>query len=277
MNKDHSLSSWINHFEIWILGATALIAIFITLLDFVGALDSIPWLRDRIPVLVLLFVGLIATYIVLERRNQLQTMHQDLLDKTENILKVQTSSTESIINALQGVKVKNFESDAACLEYINMRVAQAKRQVDDISWSAEEKITPGLDRTKPLDNEYREVLSRLTQKIPFREIFIFHDKSERIQKLRNRVSDNWPGYSCVYFEDTEIPLFQFMIIDQEEVIILSALPNVRNLSIRHPDIVRLFVEYYELLWQNGRKLKIGKTIYWKEVEKILTKAKTASL
>ena len=61
--KDKSVhSDWLNQLEISILAATAIICITVTLLDFLGALDSIPWLQDRVPVLILLSVGLIASF-----------------------------------------------------------------------------------------------------------------------------------------------------------------------------------------------------------------------
>ncbi len=265
-----SHSNWLNQLEISILAATAIICIVVTLLDFLGALDSIPWLKDRVPVLILLSVGLIASYIILERRSQLQTIHNDLLDRTESLSHAQEVSEKFIIRSLQGVAVKSFDSDADCLKYMNERVAQAEKRVDDISWSSETKTTPGFDREKALDEEYREIITQHAHKVIFNEVLIFHNKPGRIQKLRNRIKDKWPGYSCVYFEDVEIPLVQFMIIDGEEVIILSDLKDTRNLAIQHPDIVGFYKEYYKLLWDRGRKLISRKDgIYWDEVEKIL--------
>ena len=53
----------------------ALICILISVLDFFDALDSLPWLAKRVPILTLLAIGLIALFLVTQkpfefRRNQ---------------------------------------------------------------------------------------------------------------------------------------------------------------------------------------------------------------
>lgn len=248
----------------------------ITLLDFLGALESISWLDERIPTLTLLAVGLIASYIILERRSKLESIHDDLLRGVENLSKTQSDTARFVIDSLQGTEVRSFDSLADCLEYQNERVAAARVQIDDISWSPEWGMGHGLDTQEELDAEYREIITRIAQKIPFREVLIFN-RPGRLEKLHKRIRDNWPGYSCAYYpEDTRIPLLQFMIVDNEEVIILSdAYPS--NLAIRHPHIVKLFIDYFEDTWQRAQKLKYGKNIYWEEVERVLGESETETL
>lgn len=50
----------------------ALICILISILDFIDALDSIPWISQRVPIMTLLAVGLIAIYLVLQNNRDIK-------------------------------------------------------------------------------------------------------------------------------------------------------------------------------------------------------------
>lgn len=67
---------------------TAALCIIITILDFAGALDSIPWLTQRVPVMVLLAVGLIALSLLSEGSRTVRSLsstfsreHNDILTR----------------------------------------------------------------------------------------------------------------------------------------------------------------------------------------------------
>lgn len=83
----------------------AIICILISILDFVGALDELPWLAGRISIMTLLAVGLIATYMIsyLSRsfdriENAVNTGNQALLSS----IKTDTTAT-SILELLDRI------------------------------------------------------------------------------------------------------------------------------------------------------------------------------
>ena len=89
-----------------------------------------------------------------------------------------------------------------------------------------------------------------------------------MKNVERRIEENSPGYSCAYYQITEIPLIQFMLIDNEEMIILSdQFPY--NYAIRHPDLLKLYSDYYEEVWTKATPLKLGPTIMHEEVEKVI--------
>lgn len=69
MNNRSSISKsqWFNYLETFLLGTTIAISGIVALLDFLGVLDSIPWIAERVPIFILLLVGSIAAYLILER------------------------------------------------------------------------------------------------------------------------------------------------------------------------------------------------------------------
>ena len=73
------------------------------------------------------------------------------------------------------------------------------------------------------------------------------------------LKENPINYSCAYYDDTKVPLLQFMIIDEDEVVFFSR--EIRSsLLIKHAPIAKLFSEYYENIWSQAKKIKVGKKL-----------------
>jgi len=106
----------------------------------------------------------------------------------------------------------------------------------------------------------------LKNTIAYHELMSF-PPLEHFDRAETMLSKNSFGYRLKYYEyvnEKEIPsILQFMVVDSEEVIIAfyrsQLLPTEREirLSIRHPDIVQLFQDYYDTLWQGARTLSNG--------------------
>lgn len=259
---------WRNRFEIVMLGATAILSALVALLDFLGFLDRTDWLTARIPTLTLLSVGLVAGYLVLERRNQLENMQKDSQQRLAELSQAITQSTTTIIESLNGIEFKRFESANDVIGYVSKRLLQAKRQVDDLSWNSTIGLSHGLSTTYETDAEYAGRVAKVAERIPYREVFIFN-RPGRIEKLKTRIEENRPGYSCAYYADTSIPLLQFMVIDNEEVIVLTDMLKSK-FAVKHPYIVGLFAEYYEEIWRKATPIKIGTTIRQDVVERLFS-------
>ena len=269
MNHKPEKSKWLNNFDILLIGATAILSGAISLLDFLGLLDGIPWLANRIPTLTLLATGLVAGYLVLERRNQLEDMQADTDQRLEELSHLLSQSAVTIIDSLEGVELRKFETGNDLLSYINKRLLQARQRIDDLSWDPVVGLERGLETTQEIEAQHEKRVGRVSQRIPYREVFCFN-RPGRVSKLKKRLEQDAPGYSCAYYEETDVPLLQFMIIDDEEVFILSDQLQSK-LAIQHPHIVRLFYEYYEAIWRNARSIKVGTMIEEDVVERILGK------
>ena len=264
---DNFQPTWRNRFELILLGATAVVSAGVSLLDFLGVLDELPWLADRVPTLTLLATGLVAGYLVLERRNQLEKMENKTAQRLTQLESAISEATTTVIDSLNGLELRKFDTNADAVNYVNKRLLQARHQIDDLSWSPALNFGHQLDQIVALDNTYAERVKNIATKIPYREIFIFN-RPGRAEKLKRRVEENAPGYSCAYYSETQIPPLQFMVIDKEEVIILSDQFPTR-LAIRHPYLVKLFEEYYEEIWKCAVPIKIGKDVDKKVLDNIL--------
>ncbi|MCB9420133.1 MAG: hypothetical protein H6667_10025 [Ardenticatenaceae bacterium] len=260
-------SKWLSQFEILLLGATAIVSGLVALLDFLGALDGIPWLSDRIPTLTLLAMGMVAAYLVVERRNYLDAMQDNSDIRINELEQAIESSTKTIVQSLDGVEFRRFESGDDLLKYVIKRMSQARKTIDDLSWSPAVSLRQELEITQQLNQQYTEQVFKASKKLQYREVFIF-SRPGRIEKLQRRLEENFPGYSCAYYPLTDIPLLQFMIIDNEEIFILSD-QFLYYYTIKHPDLLKLFSRYYEDVWKKATPLKLNKNIIHEEVEKVL--------
>jgi len=85
------------------------------------------------------------------------------------------------------------------------------------------------------------------------------------------------GYHLRYYEINENqgpPRLGFMVIDSEEVILISyrrpILPvdGEFSLAVKHPGIARLFQDYYNTIWHGAKEIKEGDRINWDTIENI---------
>ncbi len=66
---------------------TALICILIAVLDFVGALDSFPWISQRISIMTLLAIGLLALFYVIEGKRDFKNIEQAISETKIQVLR----------------------------------------------------------------------------------------------------------------------------------------------------------------------------------------------
>jgi len=259
-------TGWLNKFEVILLIATAIVSGFVSILDFLGLLDGIEWLADRIPTLTLLVSASIAIYLIIERRNHLETTQKETLERFEKLEHTVISSTAIVVDSLQGLELKKFENSDELMTYVNKRLAQAQRQIDDLTWSPTISYASDLPSARGLNVQYTDRVNRISQKLPYREVFMFNRPS-RLEKLKKLLEHNSPGYSCAYYPAVPVSLLQFMIIDQEEVIFLSDQIESR-IAIRHPHIVKLFCQYYEDIWRNAIPIKLGTKVQQNVIDEL---------
>ncbi len=261
--------AFIKIFDVVMLAATIVFCGVISFLDFSGLLGSSE-MKDRIPTFTLLAVALLGFYILLERRGQLSGIH----DKVQTISQSGEVFTRRIIESLDGVDVTRFENQLSCLQYVNKRLRSTSKSIDDLSWAPARITSDDLEVITTERSKHRDLVHATARKIPYREIFIFNEG--RKEKLRDSLSLDTLGYSCGYYDTVgKAPLLQFMIVDEEEVIVLTG--GYTYLAFRHAKLVTLFRQYYEDIWTRSSKLKIGIRADFHELEKVLGTEKTAVL
>lgn len=253
--------------EIILLAVTITLSSVVSLLDFFGLLET-SGIKDRIPSLTLLTVGLLAGYILIERRSKLEAIN----DQIQDLSRTSGASVQRIIESLDGVEVISFENQLSCLQHVNQLMRSATKKIDDLTWAPALAISDGLEPITVENLKYRDRMLVTAKKLPYREVYIFN-RGDRKEKLFDLLLSNALGYSCAYYETAgEVPLLQFMIVDEEEVIVLTG--DYAYLAFKHAKLVRLFREYYEDIWRRSSKLKIGRNVYWNEIEKVFGVEKT---
>jgi len=259
-----------------------LFAVLVGIADFLGFLTYFPFLEaERIPVIALLLLGLLVMYVVVERWTSLAGIddnvraigtgidalksHQE--DSRADVEEQLRRLASTVVTSLDGVEVRTFRNNQELMLHLVRQLNSAKESVDDLTWSHRLSLTHNLERNQVVEERYQKAISRISNKLAYREVFIF-SKASRVRKLKRRLSENADGYSCAYYEPCDIPLIQYMVIDKKEAFFASAVFPIKC-AIRHPRLVEILAAYFDEVWGASTKIKVGNEVHRDEVEKIL--------
>jgi hypothetical protein len=248
--------------------AIAALSILIPIADWIGALDRVPFIADKLGTCTLLMVGLIAMYLISERRQKLDRIERLLEAGTSNIEQLIEATTRDVIRSLSGVRVRRFEQNEELYDYVTQRLKQARKSVDDLTWGiTEEERTPAAKAA--LDRYVATMIATIQGKkrLIYREVMSFAPVGH-VERARGMLNLNLWNYSLRYYDgEISTPVLAFIIIDGEEVIISSYrapyLPSAHEirLATTHPDIVALFRDYYDTIWVGAQVLKDAATSF----------------
>jgi hypothetical protein len=259
--------NWRKQIDLVLLGATAVLSIGISFLDFFGLMDGISWLNIDISTITLLLVGMVALFLAIERRNFLEGVEERLISGIGELLEKGDKNAQHVIDSLNGVAIRKFDNLSDAMIYVNQRLSSAKTSVDDTTFNPVRSPEWDLPHYRTQTREYYARAAKKSSKIAYREIYIFNRQSH-IDNLKHHLEIDEPGYSCAYFpEKPKMSLLQFIIFDGEEIALISDQFSTL-LAIRHPQIVSLFKEYYETLWKEAIIIKEGARIYKDVVSRI---------
>jgi len=229
------------------LYATIGISVILSVLDFVGILDNIPWMAGRTPSFILLVVAIIASFLVSERYGKLEKIEQSI-----------SSNTDKILSSLSGVEAKLIPSADEGLEYMAKRVASAEHKIDHAA------LAPPIQRRTSHSNKWEQAIGKVLKgnKVMYRYIASFSDKA-RIDRVQNHISN--PAIQKYYVKHYKAisdspPTLSFILIDDTEVIMHYPYePGQAEafLVIKHPDVVRLFDAYFKTLWSNAKTVNVS--------------------
>jgi hypothetical protein len=253
MKSTESLSSTI---ELVLLLALPAISLVISVLDLFDLLNSVPFITDRLPALVLLSVSFVATYLVFERRTKLDSMAQMLDERTEKLLR----ST--------GMEIQKYSTPAEWARASTARLREAKI-VDSVSWTedVDTMFRWSADDAQAFRENHDatyEIIRR--PDVKWREVFIFYPSEiQYFENEKENVLDRTAvGYNLAYYEvpgASSPPLIGgFWIVDagtNESEIFLASADSTILLSTTHPLVVSYYSNYFESLWDRARKLKTG--------------------
>ena len=240
-----------------------LAAIIISSLDLAGALDGVEWLRNRVSVLTLLIVGVVAAYLIIE---------QSLAErKQSDILR---SAVEQAVAALSGIEAREFEDRADFWLYAARRIRESKSTIDDLTWG---KVFP-TTRTRQDKDAYedyrREIRTASTGKGPnegkrYREIMSFPNDI-RLGRTAPLLNEKYPNYQlrCYDYDHSGTPpLLQFYVFDKMEVLfsltpLTGSASDSRYMTFKSRQLADLMSAYFEAAWRDAIVLKELDIIDW---------------
>lgn len=229
------------------LSATIGISVVLSVLDFIGILDNIPWIAGRTPSIILLVVAIIASFLVSERYGKLEKIEHSI-----------SSNTDKILSSLSGVEAILIPSTDEGLEYMAQRVASAEHKIDHAA------LAPPIQRRTSQSKKWEQAIGKVLKgnRVMYRYIASFSDKA-RIDRVQSHISNpTIQKYFVKYYEviSNSPPTLSFILIDDTEVIMHYPYePGQAEafLVIKHPDVIRLFDAYFETLWSNARIINIS--------------------
>lgn len=243
---------------------TAILAIILTIASRFPFLKSLLGLDNNLPDTVVLFAAIIVVLL-----------HRFRKEVRED--------TTKILDRLQGADFRIFASSHEQVLYIASKINSANHSICDISWVD----YWGAYRTSPereaADRAFDDAVRSFAAHKPYREIFVFDsvptfNREIRMKNLKARaLNPNNNGYYCAYLPKSDLPRFQFIIIDDEVVLhsFDGESTDVRC-SIHHAEFARLFRGYYTLLWRKAIKLKDDDGHKKKELDRFFDKLEAAA-
>lgn len=162
---------------------------------------------------------------------------------------------------------QTFASATTFMHHISERMEAATNSIDDVTWG-----TGDPSYSSDEEAAYHALVAtaaRVCERgIRYRHVLAFQDR-HYVDRVETFLARSLPSYHVRYYDFDHHgvpPLMHFVIIDERELAcgfyrwpILAPFHEVR-LATMDPDIVRLFLDYYETLWIGARHLKEGNRV-----------------
>ena len=213
-------------------------------------LQALVNLPDRIVLSVVLgLLCLLATQEIVERSKKLERI-EGLVRQSLDV--VSRTGYQAHVKVLDGYEWFN---------YLTMRMSQVKKSIDDTGL-----IPRTWTRASRAERDYYATREEIVSsgRVHNRYIAIFYEtgRLDMVERFLSKYGAA-KGYFASYFPIASqhcIPMMSFLILDEEEVIVgfyhtmYVAGEKDQGLVIQQPEIVRLFVDYYNFLWRESIKL-----------------------
>ena len=184
----------------------------------------------------------------------------ELMDKSTKLDSIESKiddAEKEIKKAIGLFEVRKFETAKQAHEYMCIAVTTATRSIHHAS------VGPGLVGPQPPHKKrlYDATVKKLReQEVSYYYVTSFFTEG-KVKRVQEWLSDPLiVTFSVSHFPSTEryVPTIYFMIYDNAEVVICSPSSHAASdeyLATRDPLLVKLFFDYFELLWQKSEKIK----------------------
>jgi len=234
--------------KIWdFIGSNIISLLTIMLGLIVVVLSQLKILPDTIiPATLLALLCLLATSELVEGRKKLSKVEEKLDDVANQILQ-----------ATQGIKTISFQTHEDAILYHAKRILEATLSIDHASID-HRRTQDDTPERKKFENAREK--AALSSQIKYRYVSVLHSK-RRLDLGHNFIIDKKArNFFAGYFPkpEHEIPLMSFVIIDKKEVITRYPYEHGQDsgyIAIQSPVVVKLFLGYFERLWEDSEKLR----------------------
>jgi len=233
--------------KVWeFIGSSAISLVTVVLGILVLFLDQVDLLPDTaIAPTILGLIVLLATSEIVENRRQLSRIDEDI-----------KSLSVQVQEALQGAKVLTFSTQVEAVEYFAKRLREANNSVDIAA------LGIGISQNAPSLEKYykaREAVI-LSERVRVRYIGVLYSTRRLANCLPYIGNPKVRNYFAGFYRKPpqELPLITFTVVDGEEILTFSPYrPGVEEgyIAITSSYIVRLFQDYFEILWDRSQKIR----------------------
>ncbi|MCI5121154.1 MAG: hypothetical protein D3908_08200 [Candidatus Electrothrix sp. AUS4] len=224
------MDNW-DKIEFGVLVLTISIGAIISISDLLGIFDNIIWLKQRIPSLTLFLVTLISLSLLIGLYSTKYFLKTAIPRETTR----QFDDTYKLINYV----IYRMKSSKKCFYRVNLMRHKGRSILNETEY--DEYINAIIDISKRSKYKYGEIVSLYNQ---------FH--VDRAKKLLNKTGENYELAIYRISDDPCPPIWSFLIIDDEELILLK-----ERISTKNPKIVKYYTSYYNELWKNATTIKSG--------------------
>jgi len=237
-------------FDNWVLSLTALAAILIGILDFVG------WLNlstDQLLQIAIVGIGLLMGSVIAQTSRP-------------------ASEIRELREAIGITEVTILESKKSFPQHLVQSIFKTQRFILDTALNYE--TLPGPDDSQM---QYKQILDKRVRRgdISFRRVEVIFNKERLEVVLRKLLTYEGAEYFIRYYDapPKAIPLLNMMSFDDHHFYLGGFYPSespTEELAvyIRHPEIAQFFRDYWNVLWLSGIPLNEGKRINWAELKRI---------
>lgn len=286
----------IENINFYIMIVLGVLAFVYTIGDTIKIFENIEWLQNRYEEFILLLLSNIVIHLISDHYGKIEEIKKSCKEVEENLVpgleeKINYNTNEvrenlinifqqelkllyykdenllhSVVDNIEKVRLTLFQDDLEMKKYLIRLLRKCKSNVMDLTWAHQVGTIQQLPQYQEAEEEYEKCIQEIAQDKEYKEIFIFN-YPDRYDKLKRRLGEKALGYSCAYYLPTNIPLLQFVIMDEEEVLFISNMYPVRC-AVRSKEIAAIFVTYYKEVWNRAIKIKEGKDVYQEVVERI---------
>lgn len=264
-SKMESLRGQIERISILAIGV---IATAISLADMFGVLDGFPFIKAKIPVFVLLILGILSVYLVFERRGSLDTLEKHLQQLTTNVNAIDPK-LDVVAQRIGDVVLHGAEFFHSTDELLTRmtELTIGSEHVSTLNLSQHRGSSPALDRYFDQVHEYMRRTSS-----PMKSF-------RNLATLENPGKAKWVMERAIYLIDTGkmstgvMPsvkfgfLICFRIVLKRGQSYVFIYPPINpggaldGLLFRDPQITNIMLKYFDAAWGASSLLHEGKRVY----------------